>query len=68
MIKQKLNKKAKIEYKPLHPADMKATWADITKAKKLLDWQPNIYLEQGIEQTVQWFIGHHTITTKISFA
>ena len=32
--------KAKIEYKPWHPADMAATWADITKARKYLDWAP----------------------------
>jgi len=34
---------------------MKATWADITKAKELLGWQPKTSLEEGIEKTVDWF-------------
>ena len=33
---------------------MKATWADIVKAKKLLDWQPQVSLEEGIKRTVEW--------------
>jgi len=34
-IENKLNKKAKIKYEPFHPADMLATWADISKATKI---------------------------------
>jgi len=35
-------KKANFEYKEFHKADIKATWADINKAEKLLNWQPQI--------------------------
>ena len=35
---------------------MKATWADIEKGKKLLDWQPQVSLEEGIKRTVGWTI------------
>jgi len=38
IIEELLGKKAKIDYKPFHKADLKATWADITKAKRFLDW------------------------------
>ena len=31
-----------------HPADVQATWADITKAKKLLNWQPKVDLKEGV--------------------
>jgi nucleoside-diphosphate-sugar epimerase len=34
---------------------MKATWADISKARKLLGWEPSVSLEEGIENTVKWF-------------
>ena len=56
LIEKNLGKKAKIEYKPFHKADMKATWADISKAKKLLNWQPKIDLKVGIERTCKWYI------------
>jgi nucleoside-diphosphate-sugar epimerase len=35
---------------------MKETWADISKAKKLLDWEPQISPEQGIDRTVAWHV------------
>ena len=33
---------------------MKTTWADIAKAKRLLDWEPLVSLEEGIRKTVEW--------------
>ncbi|WP_448584641.1 SDR family NAD(P)-dependent oxidoreductase [Thermocrinis sp.] len=55
LVEQFTGKRAKIEKREFHKADMKATWADITKAKELLGWQPKISLEEGIEKTVDWF-------------
>jgi len=66
IIEKQLGKKAKIEYKPFHPADMMATWADISKAKDILDWQPTIKIAQGIEAAVAWFKENHSWATKIS--
>ncbi|RLG63112.1 nucleotide sugar epimerase [archaeon] len=56
LIEKFLNKKAKIEYKPFHIADMKASWADISKANKLLGWQPRIGIEDGLRITVEWHV------------
>ena len=55
LIEKFLSKEAKIIYKDFHKADLKATWADITKAKTLLGWEPKVPLEEGIKRTVQWF-------------
>lgn len=33
---------------------MKATWADISKARDILGWQPQVRLEEGIKRTVEW--------------
>jgi nucleoside-diphosphate-sugar epimerase len=33
---------------------MKTIWADIKKAQKLLNWQPQVNLEEGIKRTVEW--------------
>ena len=53
-IESGLAKRALIDQKPFHIADMKTTWADIAKAKRLLDWEPLVSLEEGIRKTVEW--------------
>ena len=55
LIEQNLGKNAKRNIKPFHKADLMATWADITKAKVILGWEPLITLEEGIERTVKWY-------------
>ncbi len=54
LIEKFTEKKADLNYKEFHKADMMATWANIEKAKRLLDWEPEISLEEGIEETVKW--------------
>ena len=54
LIEENLNKKAKINYLPKHPADVSATWADINKAKEMLSWRPKVKTEEGIKRTVNW--------------
>ena len=49
-LEKLLGKKAKLEFKPFHIADVKSTYADISKAKSLLDWEPTISLDEGLEQ------------------
>jgi nucleoside-diphosphate-sugar epimerase len=55
-IETHLGKKAVIDYRPFHKADLKETWADITKAKNLLDWEPKVSFEEGIKKTVDWYL------------
>ncbi|WP_457644243.1 SDR family NAD(P)-dependent oxidoreductase [Persephonella sp.] len=55
-IEDLLGKKAVIEYRPFHKADMKETWADIEKAEKILGWHPEISIDEGLKRTVQWYI------------
>ena len=50
-----IGKQANIENKPFHIADIKETWADITKAKNLLAWEPQTSLVKGWENSVQWY-------------
>ena len=49
-----LGKKVTIDHKPFHKTDMTETWADISKAEKLLSWKPEIQFEEGIARTVDW--------------
>ena len=50
-----LGKQARIEHRPFHQADMTSTWADISKAKELLDWEPKIPVSEGLQRSVQWY-------------
>ncbi|QYY36566.1 NAD-dependent epimerase/dehydratase family protein [Ruficoccus sp. ZRK36] len=49
-----LGKKAVINQKPFHKADMKETWANIDKAKSLLGWEPQIDPFEGFRRSVAW--------------
>ncbi len=55
-IEEFLGKKAKITYKPFHKADLKETWADITKAELILGWKPKVSFDEGIKKTIEWYI------------
>ncbi len=55
LVEEFLGKKAEIVYKPFHKADMKATWAEIGKARELLGWSPQVDLAEGIRRSVDWY-------------
>mgnify|MGYP001084362640 CR=1 FL=1 len=58
MIEKFLGKKAKIANKEFHIADIKETWADISKANKLLGWKPTVSLEEGVKRSVDWHLAN----------
>ncbi len=47
-------RRAKLQNYPPHVADMKDTWADISRAEAILGWKPEVSLEGGVEKTVDW--------------
>jgi UDP-glucuronate 4-epimerase len=55
MIESALGKKAKIKVMEPQPGDVSITYADITKAKRLLHYQPRVKMEEGIKRFVEWF-------------
>jgi nucleoside-diphosphate-sugar epimerase len=55
-LEELMRKKAKIDHKPFHVADLMETWADISKAKNLLGWEPQVSLNEGLEKSVQWYM------------
>ncbi|MBL9151012.1 MAG: SDR family NAD(P)-dependent oxidoreductase [Verrucomicrobiales bacterium] len=54
-MEERLGRKAVIDHKPFNKADMMETWADISKAKRLLGWEPEIPLEEGLDRTIGWY-------------
>lgn len=59
-IEAALGKKAVIERKPDQPGDMPETWADISKARRLLGYDPRTKIAEGIPEFVRWFKMTHT--------
>ena len=51
-----LGKKAVIENKPFHKADILETWANIDKAKEILNWEPTVSLDEGLEKSIDWYL------------
>ncbi|MFA5270964.1 MAG: SDR family oxidoreductase [Candidatus Omnitrophota bacterium] len=50
-----IGKDIKAIYLPSRAGDVRKTHADISKAKKLLGWQPRVSFEQGLQRAVEWF-------------
>jgi UDP-glucuronate 4-epimerase len=53
-IEQVLGKKARIEWKPEQPGDVPITFADISKAKRMLGYAPSTPFEEGIRRQAEW--------------
>jgi len=55
LVEKLVKQKANINYKPRHAADVLATWADISKANKLLKWRPETPFKDGVARLVDWY-------------
>jgi UDP-glucuronate 4-epimerase len=55
LIEKAVGKKAQLRQLPLQAGDVPITYADITKAKRLLGYNPQINIEDGITRFVDWF-------------
>lgn len=56
MLEEFIGKKASIENFPFHKADMMANLADVSKARRLLGWEPQVSLTKGIRSLVDWYL------------
>lgn len=55
-IAEVLNKTPNIEKLPMQPGDVERTFADISKANRLIGYEPKTSFKQGIENFVKWYI------------
>jgi UDP-glucuronate 4-epimerase len=53
-IEKNAGLKAKLKLLDPIAADMDVTWADVSKAKRLLGWEPQIGFEEGVRRLVEW--------------
>ena len=55
LLEKELGATAKIDRQPLQPGDVPQTFADITKARQLLGYEPQTQIEEGIRKFIEWF-------------
>jgi nucleoside-diphosphate-sugar epimerase len=56
MLESRLGKKAQVVYEPFHAADVHSNQADVTRAKEILGWVPEVGLEEGVDRLVEWYL------------
>jgi hypothetical protein len=60
MLEEIIGKKSVIQHQPSQQADVWATWANISRAKSLLGWEPRYNLQDGLSQLVEWYQQNRT--------
>lgn len=55
VIEKVVGKKARIKKMPLQKGDVPLTFADVSKAKRLLGYEPKVRLEEGIKSFFEWY-------------
>lgn len=55
LLEEALGKKATIDRFPNQPGDVPITYADISKARSALNYNPRVKIEQGIPMFIEWF-------------
>lgn len=50
-----IGKHARVEYLPFPKADMVANLANVSKARRLLGWEPRVPLSEGLRMLVEWY-------------
>lgn len=61
-----LGQRAHIIFKSQHPADVPTTWADITKAERLIDWRPRWVLRDGLAELAAWYQAERSWVSQVS--
>jgi nucleoside-diphosphate-sugar epimerase len=66
MFEDLIGRPAKVSHLPAHPADMLANWADCTKARHILGWEPEFTLMDGISRLIAWYNAERAWAKEIS--
>lgn len=59
LLEEYFGKKIKKNFMPMQLGDVKITYADISKAKQLLNWEPRISTKEGVKKFVDWHEEYH---------
>ncbi len=65
LIEQLTHKKANVVYGPPNPADMFTNWADVSKARALLDWTPQFGMREGTQALIDWYLAEQSWASEV---
>ncbi|HKR00809.1 MAG TPA: GDP-mannose 4,6-dehydratase [Pyrinomonadaceae bacterium] len=55
LLEREMDRHATIDWQPMQPGDVPQTFADVAKARRLLGYDPQTRIEDGIRRFVEWF-------------
>ncbi|MCZ6588247.1 MAG: NAD-dependent epimerase/dehydratase family protein [Alphaproteobacteria bacterium] len=61
LIEQALGQKAEIDFQPMHPGDVQATYDDIDATQRDLGFQPSTPIDVGIPKFIAWYREYHGV-------
>lgn len=61
LLERELGLRAQIDRKPPQPGDVPQTFADIKKARRILGYNPQTKIEEGIKRFVEWFLSERGV-------
>ncbi len=64
-VEARVGRTARVEHRPAHPADVPATWADTSKARRLLGWEPRTTWKDGVRRLVDWYAANRSWARRI---
>lgn len=65
LMERLIGKKAQIVRLPRHPADMLTNYADVTKARQMLGWEPKVGLHEGVSSLVDWYMDNRELASQV---
>lgn len=65
LIERQVKRSAQLEFRSAHASDVKATWANISRARQHLGWTPQVPYEEGISRLVRWYLENREWAQKI---
>jgi len=67
LLEREIGRAASVHGQPPHAADVKSTWADISKAARLFGWRPEVTPEEGFRRTAAWHRANREWLAQIRF-
>jgi nucleoside-diphosphate-sugar epimerase len=65
MLEDRIGKKAQIIKRDFHPADVYANHANVSRAREVLGWDPQVGLDEGITRLVDWYMQERAWASQI---
>jgi UDP-glucuronate 4-epimerase len=65
ILEAQIGRKAQVTHIPRNKADVDANWASVEKARRLLGWEPQVSLRDGMQRLVDWYMQERAWASQI---